>query len=284
MSSQVLLIVDMISDYAFPDAEHVVVNVQEAVPAVRRAREIADAAGVRVVYVNDILDDWRCSRPPTVRRPGGRAARSRRADHAARRRRLLLQGPPLDVLRDAAGALPERHRTAPGGLRRPGHRAVHLVLGPRRPRAANTRSRSCGTRTASIDDDLGRAALEMLPDQHTRRDRRRGRLESRSSGRGDRRPAERATCTTLCTQSDINVVHVRVRKANRCERGGSSFLRVRPLVGGDEAALGQAEEDRPRSSSSHAVGDAVAGRAPVAARRQRAARADLRRVRASPSA
>jgi nicotinamidase-related amidase len=66
--SQVLLIVDMISDYAFPDAEQVVANVEKAVPAIRRAREIADAADVRVVYVNDILDDWRCSRSDTVRR------------------------------------------------------------------------------------------------------------------------------------------------------------------------------------------------------------------------
>jgi len=67
-SSQVLLVVDMISDYAFPDAEHVTGAVQQAVPAIRRAREIADAAGVRVIYVNDILDDWRCSRPDTLRR------------------------------------------------------------------------------------------------------------------------------------------------------------------------------------------------------------------------
>src|SRR3954462_8679891 len=66
--SQVLLIVDMISDYAFPDADQVVGNVEKAVPAIRRAREVADAAGVRVVYVNDILDDWRCSRADTVRR------------------------------------------------------------------------------------------------------------------------------------------------------------------------------------------------------------------------
>jgi nicotinamidase-related amidase len=68
MSSQVLLVVDMISDYAFPDAEHVTGAVEQAVPAIRRAREIADAADVRVVYVNDILDDWRCSRVETVRR------------------------------------------------------------------------------------------------------------------------------------------------------------------------------------------------------------------------
>ena len=67
MSSQVLLVVDMISDYAFPDAEQVTGAVEQAVPAIRRAREIADAADVRVVYVNDILDDWRCSRTETVR-------------------------------------------------------------------------------------------------------------------------------------------------------------------------------------------------------------------------
>jgi nicotinamidase-related amidase len=66
--TQVLLVVDMISDYAFPDADQVVGAAERAVPAIRRAREIADAAGVRVVYVNDILDDWRCSRADTLRR------------------------------------------------------------------------------------------------------------------------------------------------------------------------------------------------------------------------
>jgi nicotinamidase-related amidase len=57
----ILLVVDMLSDYAFPDAEHVIPAAEAAVPAMLRAREGADELGVRVVYANDIHDDWHCS-------------------------------------------------------------------------------------------------------------------------------------------------------------------------------------------------------------------------------
>jgi nicotinamidase-related amidase len=57
----VLLIVDVISDYAFPDAAQVEPAAERAVPAIRRARDAADAAGVPVVYANDIHERWHCS-------------------------------------------------------------------------------------------------------------------------------------------------------------------------------------------------------------------------------
>jgi nicotinamidase-related amidase len=66
MSSKVLLIVDMISDYAFPDAERLEEAAGRAVPCIRRARDVADAAGLSVVYVTDIQDRWQCSPDVTV--------------------------------------------------------------------------------------------------------------------------------------------------------------------------------------------------------------------------
>jgi nicotinamidase-related amidase len=68
---RVLLVVDMITDYRFPDGEVAAAAAQHAVPAIVRAREAADAAGVPVVYANDLADDWECSREALVRRALG---------------------------------------------------------------------------------------------------------------------------------------------------------------------------------------------------------------------
>jgi nicotinamidase-related amidase len=65
---QVLLVVDMITDYAYPDAEAVYPAAERALPAIVRARAAADAAGVPVVYANDLAGDWRCDRELGVRR------------------------------------------------------------------------------------------------------------------------------------------------------------------------------------------------------------------------
>ena len=162
MSSQVLLVVDMISDYAFPDAEQVTGNVERAVPAIRRAREIADAAGVRVVYVNDILDDWRCSRPETLRR----ALEGERPD--------LIE--PIAPRDDDAFFFKGRHSTFYGTL------LAHYLSSTQTERVVFTGqvTEQCifysahdahvreydvtvlRDATAAIDEDLGRAALEML--------------------------------------------------------------------------------------------------------------------------
>ena len=51
----------MLSDYDFPGAERVIRTAEPAVQRIRAARDAADEAGVRVVYANDIHDQWSCS-------------------------------------------------------------------------------------------------------------------------------------------------------------------------------------------------------------------------------
>jgi nicotinamidase-related amidase len=57
----ILLIIDMVSDYDFPDADRLVEAGEPAVARIREARDAADEAGLRVVYANDIHDHWSCS-------------------------------------------------------------------------------------------------------------------------------------------------------------------------------------------------------------------------------
>ncbi len=59
-SRSLLLVIDMISDYAFPDADKLEAA-SPAVEGIRRARDAADAAGVLVGYANDVDDQWGCS-------------------------------------------------------------------------------------------------------------------------------------------------------------------------------------------------------------------------------
>jgi len=56
-----LLIVDMLSDYAFPDAEQLLQNAERPARHLRQARDAADEAGVLVAYANDVHDLWSCS-------------------------------------------------------------------------------------------------------------------------------------------------------------------------------------------------------------------------------
>jgi nicotinamidase-related amidase len=60
-SRSLLLVIDMISDYAFPDADKLLEVAKPAVEGIRRARDAADEAGVLVGYANDIHDEWNCS-------------------------------------------------------------------------------------------------------------------------------------------------------------------------------------------------------------------------------
>ena len=50
----VLLIVDMLSDYSFPDAEQLLENAERPARHIRQARDAADEAGVMVVHANDV--------------------------------------------------------------------------------------------------------------------------------------------------------------------------------------------------------------------------------------
>lgn len=59
MRRTLLLVVDMLSDYAFADAERVAVGAERAVPAIREVRDAAGSASV--VYADDIQDRWRWS-------------------------------------------------------------------------------------------------------------------------------------------------------------------------------------------------------------------------------
>ncbi|CAA9467423.1 MAG: Nicotinamidase, partial [uncultured Solirubrobacteraceae bacterium] len=110
-------------------------------PGVRRpiaARDdVAGAARPRRGHAGDLRQRQLRQlelRPPRAARDraGGRGARAGPAARPAGGRPVRRQGSPLDLLRDAAGVPAQ-----PGGCRphrpdRPGHRAVHRVLGARR--------------------------------------------------------------------------------------------------------------------------------------------------------
>ena len=60
-AKRLLLIVDMLSDYEFPDAERLFEAAEPAVRHIREARDEADRSGVAVAYANDIHEHWHCS-------------------------------------------------------------------------------------------------------------------------------------------------------------------------------------------------------------------------------
>jgi predicted nucleotidyltransferase len=80
-----LLIVDMLSDYSFPDAEQLLENAEHPARHIRQARDAADMAGVLVVYANDIHGLWSCSREQVCER----ALDGRRPDLVTPLRRRL---------------------------------------------------------------------------------------------------------------------------------------------------------------------------------------------------
>jgi nicotinamidase-related amidase len=75
-SRPVLLVVDMLSDYAFPDAERLLASADLAVQGILRARDAADESDVLVAYANDLHDLWDCS----PERVCARALQGRRPD------------------------------------------------------------------------------------------------------------------------------------------------------------------------------------------------------------
>ena len=60
-AKRLLLIVDMLSDYEFPDAERLFEAAEPAVRHIREARDEADRSDVAVAYANDIHEHWHCS-------------------------------------------------------------------------------------------------------------------------------------------------------------------------------------------------------------------------------
>jgi nicotinamidase-related amidase len=158
----ILLVVDMISDYAFPDAEDVEPNAERAVAAIRRARDAADAAGVPVVYANDIHDRWQCSRAQAV------------ADALAGRRPDLVE--PLLPRDDDAFMHKGQHSAFYGTplahlLHETGAREVVLcgqvteqciLYTAFDAHVRGYRLTVLRDAVAALDDELGRAALTMM--------------------------------------------------------------------------------------------------------------------------
>jgi nicotinamidase-related amidase len=58
---QLSLVIDMLSDYAFPDAERLADAAVSVVAGIGRARDAADRSNVPVAYANDLHDQWDCS-------------------------------------------------------------------------------------------------------------------------------------------------------------------------------------------------------------------------------
>lgn len=72
-----LLIVDMVSEYNFPDAERILKGARKAARSIARLKQRAHAAKVPVIYVNDTAGKWesdqrafvqRCLRPTAAGR------------------------------------------------------------------------------------------------------------------------------------------------------------------------------------------------------------------------
>ena len=53
-----LLIIDMINDFSFPEADRLLIHFRRIAPVIARLRADAEAAGVPVIYVNDNYDQW----------------------------------------------------------------------------------------------------------------------------------------------------------------------------------------------------------------------------------
>lgn len=73
-----LLLVDVINDFDFPDAQNLIAFAEEAAPQIRGLAARARKAGVPVVYVNDNFGHWRSDFRATVARcsePGRAGAR-----------------------------------------------------------------------------------------------------------------------------------------------------------------------------------------------------------------
>lgn len=80
-----LLIIDMMTDLAFPGSETMHDGVESAAIAIERLRQVCRKAGVPIVYVNDNYDEWHSERSRFVDRMKSASARdilSRLEPHA----------------------------------------------------------------------------------------------------------------------------------------------------------------------------------------------------------
>ena len=63
-----LLIVDMVSEYDFPDAERILKGARQAAKAIARLKQRAHAAKMPVIYVNDTAGKWESDQRAFVQR------------------------------------------------------------------------------------------------------------------------------------------------------------------------------------------------------------------------
>jgi nicotinamidase-related amidase len=76
-SRQALLVLDMISEFDFPDWREVLRVAGRIAPAIEKLQRRARAAGVPVIYVNDTRGDWESDQTAFIRRCKAADARGR---------------------------------------------------------------------------------------------------------------------------------------------------------------------------------------------------------------
>jgi nicotinamidase-related amidase len=76
-SNAALLVLDMFSDFDFPDGPQVLRAARRIAPRIRRLCERARAAGIAILYVNDNQGKWRSDMPGLVRACGAAGAKGR---------------------------------------------------------------------------------------------------------------------------------------------------------------------------------------------------------------
>lgn len=72
-----LLILDMISEFRYPDGERIARSARKAARNIARLRERAHAAGISVIYVNDTAGKWESDQKALIQRCKDPASRGR---------------------------------------------------------------------------------------------------------------------------------------------------------------------------------------------------------------
>jgi nicotinamidase-related amidase len=69
-----LLVLDMVSEFRFPDADRIVRSARKAAHGIARLKTRAYAAGVPVIYVNDTAGKWESDQRAFIERSSSNAA------------------------------------------------------------------------------------------------------------------------------------------------------------------------------------------------------------------
>jgi len=157
-----LVVVDMISPYDFPDADAVAAHAPDAVANIRRLLDRCRSEGVQVIYVNDNYGDWNSSseqlfehamagRHPELVEP----LRPREGEaFVIKARHSIFYGTPLEYLLATEGL---------GRVVLTGQVTEQCILySALDAYVRNFRLAVVQDAVAHIDEDLARAALEMM--------------------------------------------------------------------------------------------------------------------------